>query len=422
MNNRLMSLFGIKTEEGAAVLWALTYIICLFLSYYVLRPIRDELGVANGIDNLPWLFTGTLAVMLVISPVFACIVRKLPRKKFISLSYHFLSINLLAFAVLFTMATTEQTVWIGRAFFIWVSVFNLFAVSVFWSFVVDIFNSEQGKRLFGLFAAGATLGGLLGASLTSLLVKNIGQEGLLVLSVVFIEAAVFASKRLAKKSHLINPENIHDDKTAAGGGIFSGMLHTFQSPYLLALAFFILFYSITSTFLYYQQASIASQYFPGKAERTAFFANMDIIVNALTLVIQVFFTGKIMRRFGVMITLCTLPLISILGFGMLAVFPVLSVLVVAQVARRVSNFAFARPSREVLFTSSSREDRYKAKNFIDTVVYRGGDQAASWGYASFAGLGFSIAQLAAIAIPLSLVWFALSIWLGKKFNTVTEEA
>lgn len=418
MKNTFKSLTGVKPEENASVCWALLYIISLFLSYYVLRPIRDELGVANGIDKLPWLFTGTLVVMLLISPAFAYIVRKFPRRKFICLSYRFLALNLVIFAALFSISTPAVSVWVSRAFFIWVSVFNLFAISVFWSFVVDIFNSEQGKRLFGILSAGATLGGLLGASLTSILVKNIGHSGLLIISVIFIEFSVYASKKLSSESQV---ENAGEISTISSGTIFSGMLHTFRSPYLLGLALFILLYSLTSTFLYYQQASIAAQNFTSQTERTSFFANIDIIVNALTLFIQIFVTGKVMRRFGIMLTLCALPLISMIGFSMLAVYPALCFLVAAQVARRVSNFAFARPSREVLFTSSSREDRYKAKNFIDTVVYRGGDQAASWGYAMLAGLGLSISQLAIIAVPISLVWFCISIWLGKKFHNVTTE-
>ena len=202
MKTVFKNLTGVKPEENASVCWALLYIISLFLSYYVLRPIRDELGVANGIDKLPWLFTGTLAVMLLISPAFAYIVRKLPRRRFICLSYRFLALNLVIFAALFSISTPLVSVWVSRAFFIWVSVFNLFAISVFWSFVVDIFNSEQGKRLFGILSAGATLGGLLGASLTSILVKYVGHSGLLIISVIFIEIAVYASKKLSSESQI----------------------------------------------------------------------------------------------------------------------------------------------------------------------------------------------------------------------------
>lgn len=405
---------GAKPEEVPALAWSLLYVITIFLAYYVLRPIRDELGVAGGVDNLPWLFTGTLLAMLAASPLFAYAVHRFPRERFIAISYRFFSANLIAFTVLLAVASPDQQVWVGRAFFIWVSVFNLFVVSIFWSFIVDIFNGEQGKRLFGVVAAGATVGGLIGSALTSGLIEQVGRTWLLAISIALIEVAVFASARLSRVSESferpLKRENPHQP---LGGGIFAGVVHTLRSPYLLGLALFILIYSVTSTFLYFQQASIAADNFPDRAARTAFFANIDLYVNAITLILQVFFTGRLMGWLGVVATLCVLPLVSVVGFGALAVYPTVGVFVAAQVARRVTNFAFARPTREVLFTSSVREDRYKAKNFIDTVVYRGGDQVASWSYAGLMGLGVSLAQISVIAVPLSLVWLVLSLWLAR---------
>ncbi|MDR0378887.1 MAG: MFS transporter [Candidatus Accumulibacter sp.] len=414
MNQLIQRITGARPDEVPAVVWSVIYIVTLFLAYYVLRPIRDELGVAGGIGNLPWLFTGTLLAMLVVSPLFACVVRRFPRGRFIAISYRFFAVNLLVFAGLLAVVPPERQAWIGRAFFIWVSVFNLFVVSVFWSFVVDLFDGDQGKRLFGVFAAGATLGGLLGSAVTSGLIEHLGRAGLMALSILLIEAAVFASRRLSRIDGAFHsPLRRDDPEKPLGGGIFAGLAHTFRSPYLFGLALFILFYSITSTFLYFQQASIAQANFPDRAARTAFFANIDFWVNAITLIFQIAFTGRLMGRFGVLVTLCVLPLVSLAGFSALSAYPTVAVFVVAQVARRVSNFALARPAREVLFTSITREDRYKAKNFIDTVVYRGGDQVASWGYAGLAGLGLSIAQLALVAVPLSLLWLVLSFWLGR---------
>lgn len=411
---RLQRLTGVRPEEAPAVMWSLLYVIALFLAYYVLRPIRDELGVASGIANLPWLFTGTLIVMLLVSPLFALTVRNLPRKKFIALSYRFFATNLIVFALLLHFAAPDWQVWVGRAFFIWVSVFNLFVVSVFWSFIVDIFNSEQGKRLFGLLAAGSTVGGLLGSTLTSLLVENIGRSWLIAIAIVLLEVAVLASRRLSFVARSFeHPARDGDPSKPLGGGVFAGFVHTIRSPYLAGLALFILLYSLTSTFLYFQQANIAQEYFPERAARTAFFANIDLLVNAITLILQLFVTGRLISSLGVAVTLCILPLISVAGFAALAASPSTAVLVMAQVGRRVTNFALARPAREILFTSIAREDRYKAKNFIDTVVYRSGDQVASWGYAGLMGLGFGLMQMAVIAVPLSLVWLALSVWLGR---------
>jgi AAA family ATP:ADP antiporter len=404
---------GARPEELPALGWSLLYVISIFLAYYVLRPIRDELGTAGGVDQLPWLFTGTLLAMLAASPLFAYAVRRLPRERFIAIAYRFFSANLLVFTVLLAFATPEQEAWIGRAFFIWVSVFNLFVVSIFWSFTVDVFDGEQGKRLFGIVAAGATLGGLLGSALTAGLVEVIGRSGLMTVSILLIEVAIFASRRLSRVGNgFARPPLAEDPHEPVGGGVFAGVVHTFRSPYLLGLALFILFYSVTSTFLYFQQASIAAETFPDRAARTAFFASIDLYVNAITLLLQLFLTGRLIGWLGIAATLCALPLVSLVGFTLLAAYPTVGVFMAMQVARRVSNFALARPTREVLFTASAREDRYKAKSFIDTVVYRGGDQVASWSYAGLMGLGVTLSQVAIIAVPLSLIWLGLSLALA----------
>ena len=411
----LRRISDVRPVEGRALAWSWLYVFALFLAYYVLRPIRDELGVAGGVRNLPWLFTGTLLAMLAVNPLFAYAVRRWPRERFIAIAYRFFMLNLLIFMVLLTLATPEQHVWIGRAFFIWISVFNLFVVSVFWSFIVDVFDSEQGKRLFGFLAAGATLGGIAGSSLTSGFVARLGQDWLLLASILLLEVAVFASRRLSRVSDAFQrPVQGDDPHKPVGGGIFAGMTHTFRSPYLLGIAFFILLYSVTSTFLYFQQATIAEANFPDRAARTAFFANIDFWVNVFTLVLQIFITGRLMGWLGVAAVLCALPLFSVVGFAALAASPMVGVFVVVQVARRVSNFALARPTREVLFTSVPREDRYKAKNFIDTVVYRGGDQVGSWAYIGLMGLGLSMTGIAIVAVPLSAIWLALSFWLGRR--------
>lgn len=412
---RLYRLTGVKADEARLVAWSLVYIVALFLAYYVLRPIRDELGVSGGVGNLAWLFTGTLIVMLVVTPAYGYLVRRFTRERFIAIAYRFFAFNLIIFAVLMAVCTSElYQAWIGRVFFIWVSVFNLFVISVFWSFIEDIFDSAQGKRLFGLLSAGATLGGLIGSAITSGLVEQIGRTGLIVISISLIEVAVLAAARLSRANGS-SPAAVQHEVSGKplGGGAFAGMIHTLKSPYLSGLACFVLIYSITSTFLYFQQASIAEANFPDRESRTAFFANIDFWVNAITLFIQVFLTGRLMVGFGVLLTLCALPLVSALGFASLVMCPTVGVFVTMQVARRVANFALARPTREVLFTSSLREDRYKAKNFIDTVIYRGGDQVASWSYVGLVALGLGICQVALVGIPLSLGWLMLSLWLGR---------
>ena len=410
-------LTGVRPEEAPTLAWSLLYIGSLFLAYYVLRPIRDELGVAGGVSNLPWLFTGALLAMLLLNPLFGYVVRHFTRERVISISYRFFTATLVVITLLLATSGEGQQMWVGRALFIWVSVFNLFVVSVFWSFIQDIFDTGQGRRLFGILAAGATLGGLLGSALTTMLVEHVGRTWLIAACVILIEMAVLASRKLSHASASLRNEGQNDDaEEPIGGGVFAGMIQVFRSPYLFGLACFILIYSITSTFLYFQQASYAEANFPTREAKTAFFANIDLWVHSITLFVQIFLTGRLMAGLGVLVTLCALPLVSAVGFAALTANPTVGVFVVAQVARRVTNFALARPAREVLFTSSTRDDRYKAKNFIDTVVYRGGDQVGSWSYAGLMAIGLCIGQIAVVGVPLSLAWLCLGFWLGRTHN------
>jgi ATP:ADP antiporter, AAA family len=413
----LSRLIGIRPEETPTVVWSLVCVGSLFLAYYVLRPIRDELGVAQGVGNLPWLFTGALAVMLALNPLFGYVACRFPRQGVVSISYRFFSIALIGITAVLSIGTEAQQAWAGKAFFVWVSIFNLFVVSIFWSFVQDIFNSGQGKRLFGILAAGSSVGGLAGSVLTVSLVGSIGRNWLIVIAIILIEFAVFASRSASRASAKHFTQTQKETSTRPiGGGVFSGFLRVFQSPYLLGLACFVLIYSATSAFLYLQQASYANTVFATGAERTQFFARIDLWVHAITLFIQLFLTGRVMAKAGVLVTLCALPLVSTIGFASLAACPTICVFVAAQVARRVTNFALTRPAREILFTASTREDRYKAKNFIDTVIYRGGDQVGSWGYAALMCVGLGMGQIAIIGIPLSLIWLGLSVWLGNSHS------
>jgi ATP:ADP antiporter, AAA family len=405
----------VRPGEIQALGWSWLYIFSVLSSYYILRPIRDEMGVAGGIENLPWLFTGTLLGMIAVNPPFAALVAKLPRARFIGFTYRFFIGNLLVFALLLNFASAEQNIWLGRVFFIWTSIFNLFVVSVFWALMVDVFDSEQGRRLFGFIAAGATLGGILGSSVTALLAKQISPVYLLLISAALIELAVFGVRRLSKLSPVLRQQPLSlRDEAPIGGTVFSGVTHALKSPYLINVSVYVLLFTITSTFLYFQQAEIARQSFADRGARTAFFAGVDFWVNVLTLGGQLFLTHRVLRTVGVGLTLAMLPALSILGFGTLASMPTIGVLVGYQVLRRAGNFAFARPTREVLFTVVSREDKYKAKSFIDTVVYRLGDQVGAWSYAGLGVLGFGITGVALLAVPISCIWLVNGWWLGMK--------
>jgi ATP:ADP antiporter, AAA family len=410
----LARLIDVRREEVAALAWAWLYIFAVLSAYYIMRPIRDQMGVAGGVNNLQWLFTGTLVGMLCLNVPYSYLVKTLPRTRFIPISYRFFAANILVFAALLYVADGQETVWIGRAFFIWISIFNLFVVSVFWALIVDIFSSEQGKRLFGFIAAGATIGAITGSGLTALLARYVPVAFLLIGSVLLLEVAVFAVRRLSRLAGTLSAEPASAADQPVGGNVLAGITHPFKSSYLLNVGVFILLFGITATFLYFQQATIVAQNFAERGAQTAFFATIDLLVNCLTLAVELFLTGRILRYFGVGLALAFLPLLTLCGFATLAFVPALSALVAFQVLRRSSDYAIARPAREVLYTVLPREDRYKAKNFIDTVVYRAGDQVGAWSYALLAAFGLGGAEVAAAAVVLSIVWLINGLWLGRK--------
>ena len=431
----LRNLVGARPGEGAVVLWASAYYFLALAAYYVLRPIRDEIG-SNDIEKLAWMFTGTMVAMLAVHPLYTSIVSRMPRRKFIPLAYRFFILNLAIFFALFKLIPPAQSVWVARVFFVWVSVFNLFVVSVFWSLIADLFRSGQGKRLFGVIAVGGTLGAMFGATLTTSLVKVLGSINLLLISAVILELAVQASKvldrseatlRAADPQAGINPStspstsaaisaaNVEGDK-AVGGGAMEGIQRILSNPYLLGISVLIFFYTISSTFLYFQQADIVARVFADdRAERTRVFGLIDIAVNGLTLFAQLFLTGRVIKWFGIGVALAFVPVVTMIGFAAMAVRPELGVLLVFQVLRRAGTYAVQRPGRETLFTVVARTDKYKAKNFADTTVYRFGDQVGSWSYTWGQALGLGLSGLAFTMVPLSVAWLVLSLWLARKY-------
>jgi AAA family ATP:ADP antiporter len=411
----LTRLFDVRPHEVAVVAWCWLDIFSLLSSYYIMRPIRDQAGVAGGVQNLQWLFTGTLVVMLLLNLPFAYLVKQLPRHRFIAITYHFFAANILVFAALFQVADGAQAVWVGRVFFIWVSAFNLFVISMFWQLNVDVFSPEQGKRLFGLIAAGATLGAIVGSGVTAALARHVPPMVLLLGAAGLLEVAVFSAGRLSRLSAtLAQRPRAETAEAPIGGGVLAGVIHIVRSPYLLNVGVFLLLFSITSTFLYFQQAAIVSGAFRDRAAQTAFFATVDLAVNLLTLVVQLFLTARLVMLFGVALTLGLLPALTIVGFGVLALAPTIMAVAFFQVVRRAADYAVARPSRELLYTVASREDRYKAKSLIDTVIYRTGDQVGAWSVALLRAVGLGAAQVSFAAIPLAALWLVNALWLGRR--------
>ena len=402
--------------------------LCHFLilsSYYVIRPIRDEAGVAGGVGNLPWMFTATLLAMLGANALFSTVVARFSRRRFIPLAYRFFGVNLLIFFALWESSTGPGWhLWVGRVFYVWTSVFNLFVVSVFWALMTDVFGTEQGKRLFGFISVGGTLGAIVGAAVTASLVGRLGATNLLLFSAVLLELGAQCVRRFpaqtAAGGAVVLPAATSE--RPIGGPVWAGITHEFRSPYLLGISGYMLLYSITSTVLYFQQADLAAHHFHGSAARTAFFAQLDLAVNVLTIFVQFFFTSRLLRWLGVGLTLALPPVISVVGFAALGFAPVIAVFVVFQTLRRAANFAVSRPAREVLFTVLSREDKYKAKSFLDTFIYRAGDQIGAWSYPAVAALGLGFSSTSFVASPLAALWCILSFWLGKKHLALFRQA
>jgi len=403
---------SIRPGEGRALGWSFAYFFCLLAGYYVLRPLRDEMGVAGGVRNLQWLFTATFLVMLAAVPLYGALVARLPRRRFIPVVYHFFAANIAIFWLLLTFDVERVTV--ARVFFVWISVFNLFAVSVFWSFMADLYSTEQGKRLFAIIAAGGSAGALAGPALAVWLAVPIGPANLLVIAAVLLEAAVLCVTRLETAPREMEKQlHLKTSSETLGGGWLDGVVLLLRSPYLAGIALWVSLLSIAGTFLYFQQANIVAAASDDPAVRTRMFASIDLAVGLLTIVVQFLATGKLIKRFGIGPTLAFLPFVFAAGFAALAATPMLAVVIAFQALQRTANFAVSNPAREVLFTVLAREEKYKAKNVIDIVVFRGADAAGGWLFAALRSLGMELRTISLIAIPLAAAWLMLALALGR---------
>ncbi|MES9946600.1 MAG: MFS transporter [Candidatus Thiodiazotropha sp.] len=414
IHNLTQRMVNINQGEGRAVVWSFVYFFSLLSSYYILRPIRDEMGVIAGVEKLHWLFTATFFAMLLVVPLFGYVTSRLRRKQFLPYVYYFFISNILIFYLLFESGFSQ--VYTARIFFVWLSVFNLFVVSVFWSFMTDLYKDEQAKRLFAIIAAGGTIGAITGPLLTALLVQSLGKAPMLLISAGLLGLSVISIYRLVAWQQTQNgvkqTRQLHEEPM--GGAILDGIRLALSSPYLLGICLLMLLFTLLSTFLYFQQAQIVKEAFSNSETRTALFAAIDLSVNVLTLLLQIFITSRLVKGVGLGITLALIPLLLALGFIMLGLFPTLATLITVQILRRAGNYAIMRPAREMLYVVLSREEKYKAKNFIDTVVYRGGDAVSSWIYAGFKAAGLSLSSIAWIAVPLSLVWAWIAYRLGRR--------
>src|SRR6266567_6790423 len=357
MTKLLTKIVDVKPDEIRALWLAFVFNFLVLGGYYIMRPIRDSIAGANKLETLPWMFTATLVAMLIANAVFAAIVARMSRRRFIPLAYGFFIFNLALFFILMRTGSQEQQVWIGRALFVWVSVFNLFNTAIFWAFMTDLFTVEQGKRLYGFIAVGGSLGGVLGAYITTHYVRGIGPANLLGVSAIMFAIAGFLV-RFFPSGFTDGNKAVQAHEKRIGGSIWSGITHIGRSPYLLGLAASMLLYTTTSTWAYFQQSDLTREALKDSGARTVFLAHLDMWVNSITVVIQIFLTGRLLKWFGVGFTLVAMPFVSMMGFAAMGIAPTLALLAVFQVARRVAAYALMRPSREILFTVLRREDKY----------------------------------------------------------------
>jgi AAA family ATP:ADP antiporter len=423
----LRRVVDVRPGETRAMMTSFVFFFFLLSSYFVLRPIRDEVAASSGVTKLPWLFAGTLTVTLIFNPFFSALVVRFPVRKVIPISYQFFVANLLVFyGVLRFMSRAEGStvdIWTGRAFFVWITVFALFNTSIFWCLMADSFRSEQAKRMFGFIGVGGTFGSIIGSAVTASLAPRIGTLNLLLVSVALLELAVFTVVRFPLQPAGGSGDAVPltrgairgaRDQEVIGGSVWAGFTHVVRSPYLFGICVFMILFTIGSTFLYFEQSDIVGHLYASKAARTAVLARLELAAQVLTVVTQIFFPGRIIRWLGLAATLALLPAMSIVGFGALGAMPGITALAVLTVMRRAGNFAITNPAMEVLFTVVKREDKYKAKNIIETFVYRGGDQIGAWTYAALIAIGFGLTAISYAAIPLSIIWLALGLWLGRK--------
>lgn len=428
----LRRIVDVKAGEVSALLWSFAYFFCLLCSYYILRPVREEMAITGGVKNLPWLFTGTFLAMLAAVPLYSAVVARWPRRRFIPLVYRFFAANILVFFALLREDIAQAHT--ARAFYIWTSVFNLFVVSVFWGFMADLWRSEQGKRLFGFIAAGGSAGALIGPLLAAQLVRPLGVFNLLLLSAAVLELAAQCARRLARISLAPPDGGDTEDRPAGergegarrlgdervGRGLWSALERVFRSPYLLAIAGQTLLTTLTATVLYWQQMHVISAQITDRAERTALFASIDLYTNLLSLVVQALIAGRVVRRVGLVWALAAVPVVSALGFVGLAAAPAVGVFVAFQVVRRAAHYGLERPAREVLFTVVSPEEKYTSKSFLDTVVYRGGDAASVW-LSDALGSVIGAAGLSLSMLPISFVWLGLNAFLARRQSALAGE-
>ena len=417
------SLAAVEPLEVRAVALSMLYFFFLFGSYSVIKPVRDAMGTVYGVAHLQELFTATLLVSLVCAPLYSMLTARFRLSAFLPWVYGFVAATILIFYALFSSGQYQER-WVAAAFYVWVSTFNLLTISVFWTFMADIFSRSQAKRLFGFVAAGGTIGGIVGPAVATMLATRIGNYNLLLISAAGFAATALLVRMLAHEKLVLVAAGGEAQRTSLDhrlrGGSLDGFRLLLRSPYLLLLALFLLLMTWISTIVYFQLGELITKTFSSREARTQAYGMIDLAVNSCAVLVQLLGTGRLIARFGVGAGLLLNPIIMVIAFLAIAFSPVLMVLGGIQIVRRVAEYAIAKPTREMLFTVVDQDSRYKAKNVIDTVIYRFGDFSSAW--VSAAVLPYGVAGLAIFGVIAAAIWFPVAYALGKRYETMRPQS
>ena len=415
--SKLLSIISdVQGHEIKAVVGSFLFVVLLMAAYYILRPVRDAMASDWTDAEVSWLWTLNFFISTGVVALYGALVARFPLRLLVPATYGIFALTFLFFYALASISN-DRTL-IDKSFYVWVSVFSLFHISVFWSFMSELFSKEQAGRLFGIIAAGASVGGLIGPSIPSFFSAYLGTDNLLLLASVMlvIPIPLIFYLQALKKPELSSDAMVPDTPPARiGGNPFAGFTLFLSNPYLLAIGLFILLYTGISSFVYFELKNLLSEL--SRAERTAIWAQMDLTVNVLSIAVGLFATGRIVGKFGMPVTIALIPLLICAGLLIVAISPFLGAVVALQVIRRAGNYAVTRPAREMLFTRVDRETRFKAKPVIDIVAYRGGDMLMAWAFTGLTqGLGLGLAAVATVGAGIAAVWAMVGIYLGRWFE------
>ncbi|MDA7789017.1 MFS transporter [Gammaproteobacteria bacterium] len=416
MINFLKTASKVKEKEVKAVIFSFLFVVVLMSAYYILRPVRDAMASDWSDTEVSWLWTLNFFISTAIVALYGSMVSKFRFRLLVPAMYGIFAISFIIFYALGSVF--EDRTLIDKSFYVWVSVFSLFHISVFWTFMSELFSKEQSGRLFGIIAVGASVGGLIGPSITAFFSVSLGVDNLMLIAsmMLLIPIPIIFYLQSLKSKELNNEVlDIPDSNQSIGGNPLAGFKMFFSNPYLLSIGLFIFLYTGISSFVYFELKNLLSDF--SRSERSVIWAQMDLAVNILAISTGLFATGRIVTKFGMPTTIAMVPIMICIGLLVLAISPLLGVVMVLQVIRRAGNYAVTRPAREMLFTLVNQETRFKAKPVIDIVAYRGGDMLTAWLFTGLTqGLGLGLAAVAAVGAGIASLWALVGIYLGKWFE------